>query len=74
MRMVMGPVLAVLIAMPVPLASAAEVSACTDAAIGYVTQARAHSGPMENVPRRIQIAVQAQGTTRTIVHPLTQGH
>jgi hypothetical protein len=30
-----------------------EVSACTHAAIGYVTQARAHSGPVEDVPRGV---------------------
>ena len=54
----------------------AEVSACTHAAIGYVTQARAHSGPVEDVPCGIQISIDRQSAMRTFMLPVTEflGH
>ena len=45
-----------------------EVFACTHAAVtGYVWQARAHSGPVQDVPRGIQISVDRESAVRALV-------
>ena len=49
-----------------------EVSACTHAATGYVAQARAHSGPVQDVPCGVQIAIDSQPAMRTVVLPVTE--
>ena len=53
-----------------------KVSACTHAATGYVTQARAHSGPVQDVSCGVQIAVDCEPAMRTFVLPVTEflGH
>ena len=54
----------------------AEVFACTHAATGYVTQARAHSGPVQDVPCGIKVSVDRQSAMRTLMLPITEllGH
>ena len=47
------------------LGRSVEVSACTLAASGCVSQARAHSGPTKYVHRRVQVAIHAESANGT---------
>src|SRR4051812_18957828 len=40
---------------------------------GYVTQARTHSGPVQDIPCGVQVPVDYEPTLRAIVKPLGKG-
>jgi|SRR5688572_12545 len=50
----------------------ADVHACTLAVIGYVSQARAHSGPFQDIDRCIQIAMERKAAVRTLMEPFSK--
>src|SRR5260221_13695531 len=47
-----------------------EVLACTHAASGYVTQARAHSGPVQDISGGIEIPIDRKPAARAVVAPI----